>query len=198
MYGRKFRPFSVGSFIIIPEGEPCPPGSGLPLVMGKKGAFGSGEHETTASCLEELERLPGIAGMRCLDLGSGTGILAIAAIRLGAGSVVAIDIDPAAGVSCFANIGLNDMAHRVFPLCGELACIGGQPFDLLLANIYAEIHLTLAGAMVAVTRNGGFLLLSGIPTQDNFDILRRFEREGCKLIQSRYMEEFVTFLFRKE
>jgi ribosomal protein L11 methyltransferase len=198
MYGRIFKSFAIGGFVIIPEGEQPPAGGGLPLVMGRKGAFGSGEHETTASCLEELERLPGIVGMRCLDLGSGTGILAIAAARLGAHSAVAIDIDPAAGVSCAANIGLNGMVDRVFPLCGELACIGGEPFDLLLANIYAEIHLALAGAMVAMTRSGGFLLLSGIPTQDNFDILRRFEREGCELIQSRYLEEFVTFLFRKE
>ena len=197
MYGRIFRPFTVGGFIIVPEGEPLPPGGGIPLVLGKKGAFGSGEHETTVSCLEELERLPGIAGMRCLDLGSGTGILAIAAALLGAESVVAIDIDPAAGVSCADNVRLNGMSGRVFPLCGELSCLRGREFDLLLANIYADIHLALAGEMVAKTRPGGFLLLSGIPTQDNFDVLCRFEREGCELLQSRYLEEFVTFLFRK-
>ena len=198
MYGRIFRPFAVGSFIIVPEGEPCPPGAAIPLVMGKKGAFGSGEHETTVSCLEEMERLP-LTGMRCLDLGSGTGILGIAAVRLGAETVVAVDIDPAAGASCAANIMLNGMTGRVLSLCGELACIRPGGFDLLLANIYAEIHLALAGEMVAMTRPGGFLLLSGIPTQDNYDILRRFRREGCELLQSRYMEEFVTFLFcRKE
>jgi len=198
MYGRIFRPFTVGGFTIVPEGEPLPLGGGIPLVLGKKGAFGSGEHETTVSCLEELERLPGIAGMRCLDLGSGTGILAIAAALLGAESVVAIDIDPAAGVSCADNVRLNGMSGRVFPLCGELSCLRGGEFDLLLANIYADIHLALAGEMVASTRPGGFLLLSGIPTQDNFDVLCRFEREGCELLQSRYLEEFVTFLFRKK
>ena len=126
-------------------------------------AFGSGEHETTASCLEELERLPGLKGMRCLDLGSGTGILAIAAARLGAQTVVAVDIDPAAGISCAGNVRLNGQEERVFPVCGELACIGEGTFDLLLANIYADIHLALAVGMVARTRSGGFLLLSGIP-----------------------------------
>jgi ribosomal protein L11 methyltransferase len=166
--------------------------------MGKKGAFGSGEHETTASCLEELERLPGIAGMRCLDLGSGTGILAIAAVRLGAAAVVAVDIAPAAAVSCAANVGLNGVAERVFAVCGELACLRPGRYDLVMANIYAEIHLALAGEMVAMTRPGGYLLLSGIPTQDNFDVQLRFRREGCALLNSRYMEEFVTFLFRKE
>ncbi len=197
MYGRIFKPFTVGGFVIIPEGELPPSGSGIPLVMGKKGAFGSGEHETTASCLEELERLPGIAGMRCLDLGSGTGILAIAAVKLGAGKVVAIDIAPAAAASCAANVRLNGMEEQVVPVCGELGCLREGDFDLIMANIYADIHLALAGEMVARTRPGGFLLLSGIPVQDNFDVQLRFRREGCELIDSRFMEEYVTFLFRK-
>jgi ribosomal protein L11 methyltransferase len=179
MYGRIFKPFTIGGFVIIPEGEPAPAGSSIPLVLGKKGAFGSGEHETTASCLEELERLPGIAGMRCLDLGSGTGILAIAAARLGAGVIVAIDIAPAAALSCAANAGLNGMTEKVFPVCGELACLREGDFDLIMANIYADIHLALAGEMVARTRPGGYLLLSGIPLQDNFEVQLRFKREGC-------------------
>lgn len=197
MHGRIFTPFTVGGFIIIPEGEPSPPGDHISLVMGKKGAFGSGEHETTASCLEELERLPGIGGMRSLDLGSGTGILAIAAARLGAASVVAVDIDPAAAASCAANVRLNGMEERVFPVCGELACVGEGHFDLLLANIYADIHLMLAAEMVAATRSGGYLLLSGIPVEDHYQVRNRFQRNGCELLQARFMEEFVTFLFRK-
>jgi ribosomal protein L11 methyltransferase len=197
MYGRIFKPFAIGGFIILPEGESCLPAEGIPLIMGKKGAFGSGEHETTASCLEELERLPGIAGMNCLDLGSGTGILAIAAARLGAAGVIAIDIAPAAAVSCAANVRLNGVADRVFPVCGELACLRRGGYDLVMANIYADIHLALASEMVAMTRPGGYLLLSGIPTQDNFEVQLRFRREGCSLLDSRFMEEFVTFLFRR-
>jgi len=198
MYGRIFKPFTIGGFVIIPDGELHPPGSLFPLVMGKKGAFGSGEHETTASCLEELERLPGMAGMRCLDLGSGTGILAIAAARLGARSVVAIDIAPAAAASCAANTRLNGMEEKVFPVCGELACVREGGFDLIMANIYADIHLALADEMVARTRPGGFLLLSGIPVQDNYEVQLRFRREGCELLDSRFMEEYVTFLFRRK
>ncbi len=198
MYGRIFKPFTIGGFVIIPEGEPHPPGDGIPLVMGKKGAFGSGEHETTASCLGELERMPGLKGMRCLDLGSGTGILAIAAARLGARAVVAIDIAAAAAASCSANVRLNGVGERVFPVCGELACLRERDFDLIMANIYADIHLALAGDMVAMTRPGGFLLLSGIPLQDNFEVQLRFRREGCELLDSRFMEEYVTFLFRKK
>lgn len=197
MYGRIFTPFAVGGFVIVPEGEPPPRDAGIPLVMGKKGAFGSGEHETTQSCLEELERLPNIRGMRGLDLGSGTGILAIAAVQLGAQSVVAVDIDWKAAISCAANVRLNGAEARVSTLCGELACIKGDSFDLIMANIYADIHLALAGEMVAMTRPGGILLLSGIPIQDNFQIQLRFLREGCRLLDSRFMEDYVTFVMEK-
>lgn len=194
---RIFKPFNIGGFTIVPGGEPVPPGAGIPLVMGKKGAFGSGEHETTASCLEILERLPGIKGMRALDLGSGTGILAVAAARLGAGSVVAVDIDPGAAESCAANVRLNGVEERVLTLCGELACLKGGGFDLLMANIYADIHLALADEMVARTRPGGYLLLSGIPIQDKFEVQLRFQRLGCGLLDMRIMEEYVTILMRK-
>lgn len=197
MCGRIFTPFTVGRFTIIPEGEPPPAEAGIPLIMGKKGAFGSGEHETTASCLEILGDLPGLTGMRVLDLGSGTGILAIAAVRLGARAVVAIDIDEKAAVSCAANISLNGVADRVVAVCGELGCIREEPFDLVLANIYADVHLALADAMTSLTRQGGLLLLSGIPLQDKFDIQFRFQRLGCRLLDMRILEDYVTLLLEK-
>ncbi|MBT1073733.1 50S ribosomal protein L11 methyltransferase [Geobacter grbiciae] len=197
MYGRIFTPFAIGGFTIVPEDHPVDPAAGLPLIMGKKGAFGSGEHETTASCLEEMERIPGIAGMRCLDLGSGTGILAVAAIRLGAASVVAVDIDPKAAESCAANVRLNGMEGRIFSVCGELASVGREPYDLLLANIYADIHLALAHEMVGLVRPGGWLILSGIPLQDKFDIQRRFRNLGCIEHDWQILEEYVTIVLRK-
>lgn len=196
-YGRVFRSFDIGPFTIIPEGEPPPSGCGIPLILGKKGAFGSGEHETTASCLEFLAGMGDLAGIKALDLGSGTGILALAAVRLGAASVLAIDIDWNAAVSGIENILLNDADSRIFTVCGELGCIAGGSFDLLLANIYADIHLLLADQMTALTKPGGTLILSGIPLQDKFDVQRRFTSNGCDLIDSRIGEEFVTYLMRK-
>ncbi len=196
MTGRIFHPFTIDTFTILPEGEPLPAGESRPLILGKKGAFGSGEHETTASCLEELARLPGLAGMRALDLGSGTGILALAAIRLGARSVVAIDIDWRAALSCADNVRLNGLEAQVFSVCGELACLAAGDFDLVMANIYADLHLALAEDMTAKTRSGGFLLLSGIPLQDKFDIQQRFCRLGCELLDMRILEDYVTLLMR--
>ncbi|GAM07958.1 ribosomal protein L11 methyltransferase [Geobacter sp. OR-1] len=195
-YGRVFKPFDIGPFTIIPEGEPAT-GCGIPIILGKKGAFGSGEHETTAACLEFLAGMGNLAGSKALDLGSGTGILAIAAVRLGAASVLAIDIDWKAAVSGVENIRLNDAEPRIATLCGELSCISGTTFDLILANIYAEIHLLLAPEMAAMTRPGGMLLLSGIPIQDKFDVQQRFLNQGCELVDSRIGEDFVTYLMRK-
>ena len=196
-YGRTFKPFDIGPFTIIPEGEPLPPGCGTPLFLGKKGAFGSGEHETTAACLEFMAGMGDLAAMRALDLGSGTGILAIAAARLGAASIVAIDIDWQAAVSGVDNIRLNDMESRIATVCGELSCLSEATFELVLANIYADIHLMLAGNMVAMTAPGGTLILSGIPLQDKFDVQRAFLNAGCELVDSRIGEEFATYLMRK-
>jgi ribosomal protein L11 methyltransferase len=198
MSGRIFTPFSIGSFTLIPEAYPSPSPCGLPLVLGKDGAFGSGEHETTASCLELLPRIPGIHGSRALDLGSGTGILAIAAARLGAAEVIAVDLDWSATLSCRNNVLLNRVGTQVFPLCGELASIAGPPFDLVMANIYVDILLPLAEQLVAMTAPGGHLLLSGIPLQDRFTLEQRYSRLGCTLIKSRIMEDFSSCLLGKE
>lgn len=195
MSGRIFTSFSIGLFTIIPAGDPTPNPCGLPIVLGKKGAFGSGEHETTASCLELMPAIPGVKGSRALDLGSGTGILALAAARLGAASVVAVDLEEAAAVSCRENVVFNGLEGRITTVCGELASIETQLFDLILANIYADILLSLADQLVGMTNPGGHLLLSGIPLQDKFDIVQRYIRLGCSVVDSRIGEEFATYLF---
>lgn len=194
---RIFRPFSIGGFTIIPEGHPVPESSGLPIWLGRKGAFGSGEHETTASCLVMLERLATIAGSSVMDLGSGTGILAIAALKLGAASAVAVDIEWPAAVSCRDNAMLNRVESGCMVICGELGSVGSQQFDLTIANIYADILMPLAGQLVEITRPGGLLLLSGIPLQDKYDIWRRYTNLGCREVDAFIGEEYVTYLLRK-
>lgn len=197
MIGRHFSPWTIGRFTIVPAGT-VPVGEEIPLLLGGKGAFGSGEHETTASCLEAMGGLSNIAGARALDLGSGTGILAIAAAKLGAESVVAIDLDWRAAESCADNVRINGEEPRVTTICGELACLGSQTFDLVLANIYADILLALADQLVGMTRPGGTILLSGIPLQDKFDVWRSYGNLGCRLLDSCIGEEFVTYLWQRE
>lgn len=196
MSGRMFTSFTVGLFTIIPAGDPSPNPCGLPIVLGKKGAFGSGEHETTAFCLELMPSIPGIAGCTALDLGCGTGILALAAVSLGAAHLVAVDLDPAAALSCRENAALNGCSEKIDTVCGELDNAGKREFDLVLANIYADILLALAEQLVLMTRSGGYLLLSGIPLQDKFDVVQRYTRLGCSVVDSRIGEEFATYLMQ--
>ena len=195
--GRVFTPFQLGKFTIIPEGEPVPGLCGIPLYLGKKGAFGSGEHETTAACLGQLEKIANLEGCMALDLGSGTGILAIAALLLGAGTAVAIDIEWPAALSCAANAGLNSVQDRVLTICGELESLSGSGFDLVMANIYADILMPLAERIVELTLPGGLILLSGIPLQDKYDIWQRYTTLGCREVDSVIGEEFVTYLMQK-
>lgn len=197
MSGRHFTSFSVGMFTIIPAGDPYPNPCGIPLFLGRKGAFGSGEHETTAACLEIMPDIPNIAGSRALDLGSGTGILALAAARLGAAAVLAVDLDKAAAVSCRENVHLNSVDGQIEAICGELSVVADQQVDLVLANIYADILLPLADQLVAMTVPGGHLLLSGIPLQDKFDVVQRYTVLGCSILDSRIGEEFATYLFSR-
>lgn len=197
MSGRIFKTFQLGRFTILPYGDPVPPDCELPIILGRQGAFGSGEHETTASCLEIMPSIPELAGCKALDLGCGTGILAVAAACLGAESVLAVDLDPAAVRSCQENITLNGLETVINPVCGELSTVARQPFDLILANIYVDILIPLASQLVELTRPGGHLLLSGVPLQDKFDLVQCYTRLGCHQVDSRIGDDFATYLFAR-
>jgi ribosomal protein L11 methyltransferase len=194
--GREFAPFEVGErFRISPPGTPESRDGRIDLVMAP-GAFGSGEHETSASCLEILEALSDLEGARVLDLGSGTGILAIAALDLGARSALCVDVDPVAVRTCQLNCELNGVSDRVQHVCGTIDQVAEEEFGLALANIYGDILLRVAEALVAKTGPGGALLLSGILHEDNFPVRRRYQELGCTLLRNRMLEGFTTVLLR--
>lgn len=194
---REFAPFEVGErFRISPPGAPASRDARIDLVMAP-GAFGSGEHETSASCLELLAELPDPEGARILDLGSGTGILAIAALKLGARSALCVDVDPAAVRTCKRNCELNGVGDRVDHLCGAIEEAAPEQFEMVLANLYGDILLGVAEDLVARIRPGGVLLLSGILHEDNFDVRRRYQELGCVVLRNRPLEEFTTVLLRR-
>ncbi|BCR05524.1 SAM-dependent methyltransferase [Desulfuromonas versatilis] len=195
--GREFRPFDIGRrFRVLPEKSPISSIDRLDLIMAA-GAFGSGEHETTASCLELLETLPAVSGANLLDLGSGTGILSIAALKLGAGQAVCVDIDPAAIATCRKNCELNRVSDRVSHIQGTLTDVPQNGFDMILANIYGDILLEVAEQLVAKARPGASLVLSGILWEYNFDVRQRYERLGCEVLKNRMLEEFSSVLLQK-
>lgn len=193
-----YQPFTVCTrFRIVPPAQPASTDGRIDLVM-QRGAFGSGEHETTESCLECLETMPQIGGARVLDLGSGTGILAIAALKLGAAHAVCVDIAPQAVATARGNCRLNGLDARVTHITGLLDDVTTGDFDVILANIYGDILLELAQALPAKLKSGGSLLLSGVAWEYNFDVRRAYGERGCNLVRNRLLEDFSTLLLLKQ
>jgi len=195
---RDFAPFPIGRRLLLrPPGPADPDETRIEIVL-VRGAFGSGEHETTASCLEALEELEALAGASVLDFGSGTGVLAIAALKLGARLALCVDNDPRAVATARENCRLNALSDRIEHRLGTLEVVGSGLFDVVLANIYADILRAEAENLVARTRPGGVLLLSGIPLEDSYDLRLRYERQGCTVRWSRVLEDYGTVLLQRD
>jgi len=190
-----YQPFNIGKqFRIVPAGTE-PLSDRTDIVMAR-GAFGSGEHETTANCIDIMETLD-LAGLTFLDLGSGTGILSLAALKLGAKCGLCVDIETAAVKSARLNCELNEIGSEIEHRCGTLELVTESGFDLVLANIYGDILLALCFELVAKVKPGGILLLSGILWEYNYDVQNKFERAGCKVVKNKLLEEFSTVLLIK-
>ena len=187
----------IGNRFIISRDPESLPGGRVPLFLAHGRAFGSGEHETTSSCIEELEQIPVAPDFRVLDLGCGTGILAIAAARLGARNVVALDPSPDAILTASATIRLNRLNDAVFPIQGEIGAVGRMRFDLILAYLYGDLLLDLVHPIVSVLKPGGYLVLSGIQYADAYDLKTRFAGAGCTIVKDRYLEDYCTLVFRR-
>ena len=157
---RDFRPMRFGQRLWICPGGQLPSEAGATVLEFDPGlAFGTGAHATTAMCLEWLDGCP-LSTLRVLDYGCGSGILALAALKLGARSACACDIDAQALAATRENARRNGLLDRleVLPAGAELA----GPFDLVLANILAGPLRQLAPEMGRLCRPGGRLLLAGL------------------------------------
>lgn len=154
----QFQPFQVGEALWVGPRWLEPPRSARAALHLDPGlAFGTGSHPTTRLVLRELvARVRG--GERVLDYGCGSGILAIAAAKLGAGPVDAVDIDPQAVVTAAENAAANDVAVR----CLAADALPDERYDIVVANILAQPLIVLAPLLAARTRRGGRLALSGI------------------------------------
>ena len=176
-----FRSFTAGGFTLVPAWEPTPVGPChtrvLRILPGR--AFGTGTHESTRLCLSALESLAARRPLgRVLDVGGGTGILAIAAAALGAGPVAAIDIDPDAVESARLHAGLN--AVDLLVVRGD----GGKPFaraafDLVLANLTAPLLLEKSSELAALCRPSSWLVLAGFLREDADRIASAYAQLGA-------------------
>jgi ribosomal protein L11 methyltransferase len=161
-YKAYFKVTRLGERLVIrPSWEPfVASGADVVVTVDPGRAFGTGTHETTRLLMRELDaRVRG--GERVLDIGCGTGILAICALKLGAHSAMCLDVDPDAAEVTRENALLNDVAARIDASTTAVENVS-EAFPLVLANIQASVLIPLAEVIAARVDRGGLLLLSGI------------------------------------
>jgi ribosomal protein L11 methyltransferase len=199
-----YHPFRVGRRLYIRpswdtggEGEPSRPGD-ITLVLDPGMAFGTGLHPTTQGCLQAIEKLA-TPGASVLDVGTGSGILAIAAAQLGATSVAAFDVDELAVRATEANAAENGVSDRIQVWQGELDSVRergiGPTFDLVLANILAPVLVRLLkeNGLLGYVAPTGHLVLSGIILEQGPDVVRAIEEAGGRVIETQVLGDWVTF-----
>ena len=190
---------------IVPDwmrGQPVPEGR-TPLYLNPGLTFGTGAHPTTQLCLELLEEVLQ-PGDKVLDLGCGSGILAIAALSLGASRAVGVDIDPKAADVAFENAALNGIGPgRLSVYAGDVltdkklaARLGPGENQVVLANIVADVIIPLSGAAGALMAPGGVFLTSGIIDGRLDEVRAALERSGFTV--TRHLERGGWHAFRAE
>jgi ribosomal protein L11 methyltransferase len=158
-------PIPLGDRFVLPNG-PDPHGSGREAIVLVPGmAFGTGEHETTRMCAAAVEELA-TAGSRWLDLGTGTGILAVIAARCGASRVLAVDLDPEAAHVALEVVFANGLDDRVEVRTGSIVDRSDESFDGVVANIQSSFFLSNADQIARALVPGGWLIMSGFLEED--------------------------------
>lgn len=195
---KHYRPLRVGRRLrILPSWikEPADPGS-LVIRLDPGMAFGTGMHPTTQLCLAALENLV-TAGSSVIDLGCGSGILSIAALRLGARRVLGVDTDPAAVRIAAENVRRNGLGQGTEFRVGSLAELlaAGEQADVVAANILAVVlRRMLAEGLAGLLPKGGRLILSGILADQSADVEAAVTAAGMQLVEKREREDWVALV----
>jgi ribosomal protein L11 methyltransferase len=195
-----FRPIAVGRrFVITPPWETPDAAGRLLLVIEPGRAFGTGHHGSTAGCLEAIERAIERRGTpdHALDLGTGSGILAIAMARLGVRHVVGIDDDPDAIAAATANTARNAVAAHVDCRVDDAATWAGLPAPLTVANLITGVHRRLAPRYGGVVAAGGTLILGGILDTEVADVDAMMGAHGWRLDDTVSREGWSTLVFTR-
>lgn len=192
LWERNFEPIPIGDKIYV-RATFHPPVTGFPheIVIDPKMAFGTGHHQTTSMMLEFMLGET-FDSKNVLDMGCGTGILAIMASKLGAGNIVAIDNDPVCYASAIENASLNQV-ENVSVICGSKEAIPTEKFDIILANINRNILTEQLPSYSAVLKPGGILIMSGFYQGHDAEIIvNEATRLGFRYISSYEKENWAA------
>lgn len=197
LWERNFPPVDVEGRLRIraPFHDPAPDGE-LEVVVMPKMSFGTGHHATTWLVSRAVLDL-GVAGRAGLDMGSGTGVLSIVAVKCGASHVDAVDIDDWADANCRENIAANGVADRITPLLGDVRRIAGRRYGFILANINRNILLADLPSYAAALERGGDLVMSGFLEADVPAIVSRAKELGMELVETASREGWQMVHVRK-
>jgi ribosomal protein L11 methyltransferase len=193
---KDFTSIDVGErFSILPPWE-RPSGNRIPLIIDPGMAFGTGHHETTRSCLVLMERYTdAIKKERFLDLGTGTGLLAMAALALGFRSVVGVDTDPLAIEASLRNIALNKV-ERIELLEGRIDQCKGE-FDMIAANLISGTLVQLAGDIASHLVPAGIVIMSGILKGQEDEVVAAAKNVGLDCIERLHDGKWVSLACRR-
>lgn len=195
-----YHPIKVGErLVIVPMWEKYDPAPGEIIVRMDPGmAFGTGTHETTRLVCGLIEKYL-VPGQRMLDIGTGSGILAICASKLGAKECFAYDIDPVAVRVAKENVkdnGLDNITCGVSDLLRDVDLSGGQ-FDFATANIVADIIIRMSGDVGNYLKQGSYLICSGIIEQYENDVREAMQRGGFEIVECAKESDWVAMVCRK-
>ena len=197
---KEFQPFSLTSkYWVVPSWLQAPSEAVKSLYIDPGMAFGTGTHETTQLAAEGIQSFSGknnVTSLSFLDVGTGTGILAMLAAREGFSSVVATEIEEEARRTARENLERNQLSQIVVPE-GQIEDLQ-ESFDFVMANIIDGVLLSLKKELLTKTKDGGYLLLTGILVEREKDFRQEFENEAAiELLQRWQKGEWVGLIYRR-
>ena len=171
-------------------------GNEIVLTIDPKMSFGTGEHQSTKIVINLMEKCvkPDI---KVLDVGSGTGILSLAAVKLGAMKAIAVDNDNVCYENCIENCRINNESDRIQVIEGVISDVEEIAFDLILANIQKNILIEIADEISNKIKKGGIVILSGLMIGDESDVISRYKTIGFDLVEIKTMDEWIGIVVKK-